>query len=173
VRKGSGIPAGGPGQGPARGYRWAPFAPGNQLQYRHGARSELGTDPVAVELADALLAERPDLLDYPEAVQAWARAEARVLRYADYHARVGYLDEAGQVRGGSHVAAAENAAARLRERLGLDPVSDVQLQRAKAEAVHLVADLEQIRERGRVVLERRRAELAAGDDQGEAAAGGP
>ena len=62
------------------------------------------------------------------------------------------------------MATAENTAARLRERLGLDPVADVQLHKAKAEAVHLVADLEAIRERGRVVLERRRAELAVGED---------
>jgi hypothetical protein len=170
----SGVPAGGPGRGgPARGYSWEPFKAGNEVRLRHGARSERRVDPVAAELVKALLADRPDLAAYPEAVWGWARAEARCLLFADWHAQVGYLDEAGNVRGGGHVAAAENAAARLRERLGLDPVSDVQLQRAKAEAVHLVADLEQIRERGRVVLERRRAELAAGDDQGEAATGGP
>jgi hypothetical protein len=65
----------------------------------------------------------------------------------------------------------EVLAANLRARLGLDPVSDVQLQKGRAEVVHLAADLEGIRERGRQVLERRRAELAAGGDQG--GAGGP
>jgi hypothetical protein len=171
---GHGGPAKGPGHGgPARGYRWEPFKVGNEVRLRHGARSERRVDPVAAELVEALLADRPDLAAYPEAVWGWARAEARCLLFAHWHAQVGYLDEAGNPRGGGHVAAAENQAARLRERLGLDPVSDVQLQKAKAEAVALVADLEGIRERGRAVLERRRAELAAGDDQGEAVTGGP
>ena len=155
----------GPGHGgPARRYSWEPFRVGNEVRLRHGARSERRVDPVAAELVEALLADRPDLATYPEAVWAWARAEGRCLLFADWHAQVGYLDEDGNVRGGGHVATAENTAARLRERLGLDPVADVQLQKAKAEAVHLVADLEAIRERGRVVLERRRAELAVGED---------
>jgi hypothetical protein len=148
-------------------YRWRQFQPGDEVRLEHGARSKRRVDPVAAELVEALLADRPDLAAYPEAVWGWARAEARCLLFADWHAQVGYLDEAGNVRGGGHVAKAETQAARLRERLGLDPVADVQLQRAKAEAVALVADLEGIRERGRAVLERRRAELAAGGDVSE------
>jgi hypothetical protein len=129
---------------------------------------------VAAELVEALLADRPDLAAYPEAVWGWARAEARCLLFADWHAQVGYLDEAGNVRGGGHVAAAENQAARLRERLGLDPLADAALRKAQAEAVHLVADLEQIRAKGRAVLERRRAELAAGEwAEGETGTDGP
>jgi hypothetical protein len=160
----SGIPAGGRGRGgPARGYSWEPFPVGNEVRLRHGARSERRVDPVAAELVEALLVDRPDLAAYPEAVWGWARAETRCLLFADWHAQVGYLDEAGNVRGGGHVAAAENQAARLRERLGLDPVSDAALKKSQAEVLQLAADLEGIRERGRQVLERRRAELAAGD----------
>jgi hypothetical protein len=119
---GQGGPAKGPGHGgPARGYRWEPFKVGNEVRLRHGARSERRVDPVAAELVEALLADRPDLAAYPEAVWGWARAEARCLLFAHWHAQVGYLDEAGNPRGGGHVAAAENQAARLRERLGLDP----------------------------------------------------
>jgi hypothetical protein len=155
----------GPGHGgPARNYSWEPFRAGNEVRLRHGARSERRVDPVAAELVEALLADRPDLAAYPEAVWAWARAEARCLLFADWHAQVGYLDEDGNVRGGGHVATAENTAARLRERLGLDPVADVQLQKSRAEAVALVADLDGIRARGQAVLERRRAELAASED---------
>jgi len=92
--------------------------------------------------------------------------------FESFHAERGFLDSDGGVRGGGRVREYEILAANLRARLGLDPVSDVQLQKARAEAVHLVADLEGIRERGRAVLERRRVELVAGD-QGEVAADGP
>jgi uncharacterized membrane protein YqiK len=97
-------------------------------------------------------------------VWAWGRAEARCLLFADWHAEVGYLDEDGNVRSGGHVATAENQAARLRERLGLDPLADATLRKAQAEAVALVADLDAIRAKGQAVLERRRAELAIGED---------
>jgi hypothetical protein len=158
--RGSGIPAGGPGQGPARGWSWQPFAAGNEVSVRHGARSPRRIDPVAAELAAALLEDRPDLAAYPEAVMAWGRAEARCLIFEDYHARVGFLDDDGNVRGGGRVAAFELQAARLRERLGLDPTSDAALSKARAEVVAAVADLEAVRERGRQVLTTRRAELA-------------
>jgi hypothetical protein len=102
---GHGGPAKGPGHGgPARGYRWEPFKVGNEVRLRHGARSERRVDPVAAELVEALLADRPDLAAYPEAVWGWARAEARCLLFAHWHAQVGYLDEAGNPRGGGHVA---------------------------------------------------------------------
>lgn len=146
-------------------YRWAqarPAEPGPALQ--HGARSSLVTDPLAAELAAALLEDRPDLGQYPESVRAWARAEARCVLLEDYHTREGFLDPGGNVRGGGRVDRFEAQAARLRERLGLDPLADAALRKAQAEAVHLVADLEQIRAKGRAVLERRRAELAVGED---------
>jgi len=149
-------------------YRWAqaqPGEPGPALQ--HGARSGLITDPLAAELAATLLEDRPDLATYPESVRAWARAEARTILLEDYHARVGFLDPDGNVRGGGRVDRYEAQAARLRERLGLDPLADATLRKAQAEAVHLVADLEQIRAKGRAILEARRAELAAGDGQGD------
>ena len=127
---------------------------------KHGARSARRVDPVTAELAGALLEDRPDLAAYPEAVMAWARAEARCLLFEDYHTRVGFLDDDGNVRGGGRVAAFELQAARLRERLGLDQTSDAALSKARAEVVAAVADLEAIRERGRQVLTTRRAELA-------------
>jgi hypothetical protein len=162
---GHGGPAKGPGHGGAsRGYSWPPFAPGNEAHLKHGARSARHVDPLAAELVEALLQRRPDLADFPEATWAWGRAEARCLLLEDYHSREGFLDEGGNVRGGGRVATFEAQAARLRERLGLDPVSDVQLQKARAEAVALVADLEGIRQHGWAVLERRRGELAAGED---------
>jgi hypothetical protein len=165
-------PGNGPGRGgPARGYSWPAFEVGNWAGLRHGAVSPRRVDPLAAELVEGLLERRPDLADFPEATWAWGRAEARCLLLEDFHVREGFLDEDGNVRGGGRVATFEAQAARLRERLGLDPVSDVQLQKARAEAVALVADLEGIRERGRAVLERRRAELAAAEDVSGSAGG--
>jgi hypothetical protein len=146
-------------------YRWRQFEAGHELRLEHGAWSERRVDPLAAELAAALLEDRPELAAYPESVRAWSRAEARVVLFEDFHARVGFLTGDGEVRGGGRVREYEVLAANLRARLGLDPVSDVQLQKARAEAVHLVVDLGSIRERGRQALERRRAELAAGGDQ--------
>jgi hypothetical protein len=120
-------------------------------------------DPLAAELAAALLEDRPELAQYPESVRAWSCAEARVLMFEDFHARVGFLTDDGEVRGGGRVREYEVLAANLRARLGLDPLADATLRKAQAEAVHLVADIEGIRERGRLALERRRAELVAGD----------
>jgi hypothetical protein len=155
----------GPASGiPARGYSWEPFKIGNEVRLRHGARSERRVDPVAAELVEALLADRPDLAAYPEALWAWARAEARVMLFEDFHARHGFLTDAGEVQGGGRVREYEVLAANLRARLGLDPLADATLRKAQAEVLHLAADLDGIRERGRAVLERRRAELAAGED---------
>jgi hypothetical protein len=155
-------------------YRWRQFEAGHEVRLEHGAWIEPRVDPLAAELAAALLEDRPELAVYPESVRAWARAEARLVLFEDFHARNGFLDADGGVRGGGRVREYEVLAANLRARLGLDPVSDVQLQKARAEAVHLVADLEGVRERGRAVLERRRAELAAGGRaQGETGTDGP
>jgi hypothetical protein len=157
-------PSGGTSKGPARGapasgYSRPPFPPGHLLTLAHGARSPRFVDPTAAELAEALLEDRPDLMAYPEALSAWARAEARVLLYEQFHARVGLLDEDGRIRGGEHVNAVEKQAQRMRERLGLDPRSEAELASARATAVHLVADLEAIRARGRAAIEQRRQEL--------------
>jgi len=144
---------------PASGRPPEPYEPGNTAALKSGARSPRFINPVASELGRALLAARPDLEAYPEAVAAWARAEARCLLYAEYHAQVGPLDEDGNLRGGTHMHAAERTAQTMRERLGLDPKADADLAKARAEAIHATADLEAIRARGREVAQRRRAEL--------------
>ena len=156
----------GPASGrPASGRPAQPYEPGNTAAVKSGARSPRFVDPVAAELGRALLAARPDLEAYPEAVAAWARAEARCLLYAEYHAQVGPLDEDGNLRGGRHVMLAERMAQTMRERLGLDPRAEADLHKARAEAIHATADLEAIRARGREVAQRRRAELL-GDRSG-------
>ena len=58
----------------------------------------------------------------------------------------------------------EKQAQILRQRLGLDPLSEAVLQKTRLEATATVVDLEAIRQRGRAVLERRWAELVAAED---------
>ena len=69
--------------GPARGYKWPPFAPGNTVAQVHGARSERSVAPLAEKIATGLLAhdECPAYLlepVYAPVIAAWSRAEAVV-----------------------------------------------------------------------------------------------
>jgi hypothetical protein len=162
----SGIPA--RGGGPAGS--WPPFQLGHEINLRHGARSDRHVEPLAKAFTDVLLADRPDLAAYPEAVVAWATAEARCEKYRQWHAEVGFFDADGNVRGGPFVLAYERLAQQFRERLGLDPLADAALAKSRAEAVLTAVDLESIRARGREAFARRqRAELAtAGSDVVEA-----
>lgn len=130
----------------------------------HGARSRRIVDPLAQELADAVVADRPDLGAYPEAVAAWARAEAQLILYQRWHAEVGMLDEKGSVRGGVHYFAAESNAVRLRKQLGLDPLSEAQLRKLQAETAHVVADIPAVRARGAEALAHREDTIRAAID---------
>lgn len=160
VERASG-PAG--GDRPARGYSWPPFAEGNQVSLRHGARSDRYVEPLARAFADALIADRPDLAGFPEAVAAWATAEARVERMRLWTAQHGLLDAAGRVRNAHDLLGFENAAMKLRQVLGLDPISDAALAKTRAEAVLGAADVDGLRARGREIWERRQAAVTAAD----------
>lgn len=148
-------PDGGPS--PARGYRWEPFAEGNVVSLRHGAHAARKVDPLAAELATGLLVDRPDLERFPEVLLAWARAEARCILLAEWQLEHGLIDDDGNVRGGRYVAQFERLASDLRSRLGLDPRSEAELLRDRAEAERSVVDLDAIRARGRAALETRSA----------------
>lgn len=146
----------------ARGYSWLPLQPGHELSLRHGVWSARKIDPIALGLAAGVVADRPDLKPYPEAVMAWARAEARCMLADDYIVEHGLLDADGEPRGVlSHLVRFENLAARLRERLGLDPLSEPQLARERAEATVAVVDLDEMHRRGRAALD---ARVVATDD---------
>jgi hypothetical protein len=141
---------------PARHYSWPPFEAGNEAATKHGVWSARRTDPLAAELVAGLVADRPDLSEYPEAVLAWARAEARCLLLADWLLDHGLMDGDGTPRGAlRYVAQFERLASDLRDRLGLDPRSDAALRRERADAVRSAVDLEGIRARGRAALEAR------------------
>lgn len=173
----SGIPAGGPGRGPASGIpsggpasgipasglpasgipaslapvRRSPAVPPPS----HGARTPRVYGELARDLAAGLLADRPDLERYPEAVAAWATAEAQAALLRSY------LDTSGPIDPGTTeprtgvldlLSRTERAAARHRSSLGLDPRSEASLARERAEAATLTVDLGALAARGRAVL---------------------
>ncbi|GAA4817112.1 hypothetical protein ACFQ0K_08625 [Nocardioides caeni] len=166
--KGSFTPAGGPGHGPpsgipAKGTR-PPFAPGNLARATSGARSPRVYGDLAQRLAAGLTEDRPDLGAYPEAVAAWATAEAQAALMRRHVAEVGPLDpDTGKPREAvlSWLTRLENAAARHRATLGLDPRSEAALARERAAASVLAVDLDALAERGRQALAQR--ETAAPD----------
>jgi hypothetical protein len=147
---------------PARGYSWMPFEPGHELSTKHGVFSRRCLDPLAAELMTGLLEERQDLERYPEAVAAWARAEARCLLFGDWIGEHGILDQTGASTVAlRYVAQFERLAMELRTRLGLDPRSEAELARDRSEVERNVVDLDALRARGSAILDSRRGSSAA------------
>jgi hypothetical protein len=133
-----------------------PFTEGNLMALRHGAESERVVDPVAAQLAGDLLADRPDLQRFPEALLAWSRAEARCLLLERWIVEHGLLDAKGKATVSERLlVSCERLAMSLRERLGLDPKSEAELARDQADAAKNVVDLEVLRARGRQALAER------------------
>ena len=155
---------------PARRYRWRDFGEDRRgdpvpdggdyaasVSTRHGALSERKIDPIAATLAAELLADRPDLQRYPEAVAAWARAESRCLVLESWIMEHGLLDGDGKATASERLlASSERLAMQFRDRLGLDPKSEAELAKTQAEAARSVVDVDALRARGREALERRR-----------------
>jgi len=144
---------------PARGYTRPPFASGNAAHLAHGARTRRVYGPVAEELAAGLVEDRPDLHRYPEAVAAWATAEAQCLLMRRHVEQVGTLDDDGEPRASllTWLSKFESAAAKHRARLGLDPMAEASLARERAAASVLAVDVEATLAAGREALARREA----------------
>jgi hypothetical protein len=68
--------------GPARGYSWPPFEPGNAVSVRHGAYATLQLNPRAQEIAGWLGEQMGDAFDpkFSAAIETAALAFARVER---------------------------------------------------------------------------------------------
>lgn len=128
------------------------FGRGNVASISHGIWSRRLTEPLAGELADALLAARPELVAYPEVVWSWARTEAKCLLLSEWTSSHPLVDQKGQpapvLR---YVVQFERLAMDLRSRLGLDPRSEAELIRSRADAAKGSFDLEALRARGREV----------------------
>jgi hypothetical protein len=150
----SGVPASGI---PAHGTR-PPFASGNTLALHSGHRTPRVYGSLAEHLVAGLAEDRPDLTSYPEALAAWATAEAQAALLRRHLDEVGLMDEGGQPRKGllDWLVRLENLAARQRSTLGLDPRSEAQLARERAEAATLAVDLDALAARGRAAMARRR-----------------
>jgi len=144
-------------KGPARGYSWPPFEPGNTSSLKHGAYSPRQIAPIAAQLVEAVVND-PDLphLSRPAfrpAVEAWAAIEAKVRLIADWCDRLS-IEESATVKGEplNQLRHWENAAAKHRARLGLDPVSagrlakDVAIGRA-VDTARLMAELHRMEQR--------------------------
>lgn len=131
-------------QGPARGYSWPPFEPGNTAAVRHGAWSDRKINPLAAELLTDVLDQAesdPDLAHlrtpiFRPALRAWARCEARIELVATWledrflDATPGDLDSDGEVRPAADLLTRlEAQALKHRSALGLDPASMARLRR--------------------------------------------
>jgi hypothetical protein len=122
----SGIPAGGPGHGPARGYTWPPFELGNLVALKHGAVSPRMLQPVADRLAEGLAQVAPwtAAAAFAGAVASWSWAEAQAIRLRCWLDEHGLVDDDGQPR--PAVALLERIEGRLgglRVQLGLTPLA--------------------------------------------------
>lgn len=155
---------------PAKGRR-APFAPGHAYRMRSGARSPRVYGALAEELTAGMLEKRPDLAAYPEALGAWATAEAQaVLLRRDLELNGMFDPENGTPREAAlkWSNTLERRAAKAREALGLDPRSEAALARERAAASALAVDLESLAEAGRQSLaERSQAGVLEPDPAGE------
>lgn len=117
-------------QGPARGYAWAQFEPGNTVRLTHGARSERVIAPLTAEIANDLMREHERLRSplYRESVLQYARylAQIEVLeKFLDEH---GDIDSDGKVRNAAEFRLkVSKAATNLADRLGLTPLANARL----------------------------------------------
>lgn len=152
--------ANGPGYGgPARGTR-PPFPAGNALSLQSGHRSPRVYGDLAQHLAAGLVEDRPDLGAYPEAVAAWATAEAQAALLRRHLEEVGPIDGAkNEPRAASltWLVRLERLAREHRTTLGLDPRSEAALAKDRAAASVLAVDLGQLADRGRAALAAREA----------------
>jgi hypothetical protein len=133
------------------------FEPGNQLATKHGAYSPAKVDPVAQAYVDALLADpdvdylrRPSFLP---AIWAWARAEARVQLLTEWVADKPPV-EGKPLPALEQLRQWESTAAKARDRLGLNPVSQAALHRDRAiGAAVAVQAVEHAKASGRALVE--------------------
>lgn len=132
-----------------------PFPKGNAVNMVAGHRAPRVYGTLAEKLAAGLLDDRPDLARFPEAVAAWSTVEAQAALLRRHLDRVGTIDSETQEPRASalnHLRWFEQAAAKHRQTLGLDPRSEAELARERAQAATLGYSLEQIAQQGRQAL---------------------
>ena len=149
-----------PGQRP-------PFERGNVVALKHGAMSRRIYEPMAAEIVEGVLSERPELDRYGYAVRHWAENEARAELLRKHIAHHGLLDEDDQPRDSilKWLHRFERAADTARRRLGLDPGSHADLIRAQVEIQRAATDLQSVRDRGRQLMSDTAIEAEVVDDE--------
>ncbi len=119
-----------------------------------------------------MLEERPDLEEFPDALAAWAEAEARAELLRKWIADQTLFDDEDKPRSGvlTWLRSFEGQAESARKTLGLDPRSHAELVKVRAEATTQTFDLEAVIARGRearLAAEKRLALAAAQDPAGQ------
>ena len=112
-----------------------PFEPGHTLSLKHGVNSPRMVEPIAEELVGRLLAD-PDVAylrapSYQPALQAWARAEARVQLLTEYVADRPPV-EGKPLPALEQLRQWESTAAKARDKLGLNPLARAALMKQLA-----------------------------------------
>ncbi|MEW1990097.1 hypothetical protein AB0365_16515 [Brevibacterium casei] len=138
------------------------YADNNVVSLQSGYRSPRVYSAVSAALVAGIVDDRPDLRSYPEALAAWADAEARAALLRRHLDEIGIIDEDGQPRTSlaNMLRWFEKSATAARDRLGLDPRSEAELSLLRAKALREGtgvggggADLDALVEQGRAVLD--------------------
>ncbi|MCM1012712.1 hypothetical protein BC102111_00779 [Brevibacterium casei CIP 102111] len=149
-----------PAKGAGRGSpKHSDFSENNTVNLQSGYRSPRVYSAVSAALVAGIVDDRPDLRKYPEALAAWADAEARAALLRRHLDEIGIIDDDGQPRTSlvNMLRWFENSATSARDRLGLDPRSEAELSLLRAKAVRegtsSAVDLDALVEKGREVLD--------------------
>ncbi len=142
---------------PARGYSWPPFEPGNFVAEHHGARSNRRVQPIAERLAGGLAVIAPWTASpsFAGAVASWAWAEAQVLLLRRHIDEVGLIDGDGPPPALASLDKVESRLLKLRDSLGLTPLSLGRLLSSAASvasATHDGASLDALKNEGKRIL---------------------
>lgn len=135
------------------------YAENNVVSLQSGYRSPRVYSAVSAALVAGIVDDRPDLRKYPEALAAWADAEARAALLRRHLDEIGIIDEDGQPRTSlvNMLRWFEKSATAARDRLGLDPRSEAELSLLRAKAVRegtsTAVDLDALVAQGRAVLD--------------------
>lgn len=149
-----------PSKGAGRGSPKHPeFSENNVVSLQSGYRSPRVYSAVSAALVAGIVDDRPDLRKYPEALAAWADAEARAALLRRHLDEIGIIDDDGQPRTSlvNMLRWFEKNATAARDRLGLDPRSEAELSLLRAKAVRegtsTAVDLDALVAQGRAVLD--------------------
>ena len=153
------------GKGPAHGYSWAPFEPGNTKSLVHGAESERVISARAVEVHAELLRVAPYLNEdkFIPAVNRYLQAAAREGLLHDFITAT--CDEKGPgavpSRTWEQATAASRLSAKLGSDLGLDVIGHARIRALTVGAEVGAASLDGLMAEGRAIRQRRDPSLQA------------